>query len=450
MYCTKCGHEIPDNAKFCTKCGNQIAKPIVEKADKSVKKAKKPKVRWWIIVSIICAVVLLVAGGIFLYKYLENGKEVEEEIEIEEEEEDIVEEPEEEEEDIVEEPEDEEITVEEWCEAYASYIARDGREGGSYALIDVNGDSIYELVIEGTNEAEGNVILTYNEDGIDELQTARLSFDFVPGGNVLRNSDGHMGYYYDDLYTIEDGRWFMLESGWYEMDSNNEYDDYGWMNLNYFWDGASVSKSDYYTRLQELYDFDGAQTLGFTIDKNSMLDDLKSYSPELVDTYNTYFEESDEIHTYEIVVADVNAEDAFWYCKEKGGYLVHINGDEEYQFIIDLIRSEGYEDKIFWLGARRDYIDGSFRWSAPYKDGWYPRDPITALDEDEEYLDYWLEGEPSYVSEGDGDDKFITEEYVDMFYSKKEGRFVWNDVPADLVGTVPAYKGKIAYICEYD
>ena len=96
-----------------------------------------------------------------------------------------------------------------WSQAYFDYMqALDGGDDYWYAgLIYVNNDDVPELVLEGNCEAVGYLILTYKNGKIDELYTNRLVFDYIERGNVLRNAGGHMGYAYENVYTIENGRW---------------------------------------------------------------------------------------------------------------------------------------------------------------------------------------------------------------------------------------------------
>ena len=56
----------------------------------------------------------------------------------------------------------------------------------------------------------------------------------------------------------------------------------------------------------------------------------------------------------------------------------------------------------------------------------------------------WMAGEPSYQ------DGATQEQYLDIFYHQNSGKWVWNDVPDDILAAVPSFSGKLGYICEYE
>lgn len=68
MYCSKCGKEIPDTAKFCTVCGVPVKEAerasissIAETADKGNRKKR------FIGIGMICTLVIVIAGGFVLH-----------------------------------------------------------------------------------------------------------------------------------------------------------------------------------------------------------------------------------------------------------------------------------------------------------------------------------------------------------------------------------------------
>lgn len=157
-----------------------------------------------------------------------------------------------------------------------------------------------------------------------------------------------------------------------------------------------------------------------------------------------FYHDEDEsgVHTYELIVDDVTWTEAYQACLARGGHLVRINSEEEYQAILQQISEEEKGKIMFWLGGARSGADEyEYRWI--YGDGTYGSE---ILNEDASYLPYWLEGEPSFYDESISQDEM----YMNMFYVSKEQRWVWNDVPDDLIAIAEFYSGTIGYICEYE
>lgn len=148
------------------------------------------------------------------------------------------------------------------------------------------------------------------------------------------------------------------------------------------------------------------------------------------------------IHTYELIVRDVTWTEAYEDCLSRGGHLVRINSYDEYQAILQQIHTEDKDNIKFWLGGTRGSAD-SYDYHWVYEDGSYGDE---VLNRDDKYSSCWLSGEPSYEDEAVG----TQELYMNMFYMKKEDRWVWNDVPDDLIAAVNTYAGTIGYICEYE
>lgn len=146
------------------------------------------------------------------------------------------------------------------------------------------------------------------------------------------------------------------------------------------------------------------------------------------------------IGTYELIVADVTWSQAYYDCMDRGGHLVRITTDAEYQAILQQISSEGKENIIFWLGGARN-DDSGYYWI--YDDGYFGSE---VLNEDAKYASYWLDGEPSFHDDAAG----VDETRMSMFRLSSSGQWVWNDVPDDILSAAGFYSGKIGYICEYE
>lgn len=166
-------------------------------------------------------------------------------------------------------------------------------------------------------------------------------------------------------------------------------------------------------------------------------------APKAEDAEAAYYAEDETgIHTYELIVDDVTWTEAYEDCLDRGGHLVRINSEEEYLAILEQISEENKDKIMFWLGGTRSFANQyEYRWI--YGDGTYGKE---VLNEEEPYIWYWLDGEPSFYDESVDQDEWC----MNMFYVSKEGRWVWNDVPDDLIAIAEFYAGRIGYICEYE
>ncbi len=150
------------------------------------------------------------------------------------------------------------------------------------------------------------------------------------------------------------------------------------------------------------------------------------------------YTEDKGIHRYDYIVADVTWEEAFRDAANRGGYLLHMNSDEEAAYIINEIQDRDLTGKSFFIGGGRKGDSDEYFWLDP--DG----EPFGSKLNDDAFSGYWLPGEPSFGSDG------IEERYMDMIYRKSENRWYWNDIPNDLIQASSSFAGKVGYIIEYD
>ena len=150
-------------------------------------------------------------------------------------------------------------------------------------------------------------------------------------------------------------------------------------------------------------------------------------------------EAEEGIHQYDLYYTDGTWEDALRSCQDKGGYLVHINSQEELDYIIEGL--DGYElrNTRFYIGARRDLSDTQYYWV----------DENNSLYGDAiNNKSWWLTGEPSLYDANDS--RKPVENVVELFFSTKENRWVLNDIPDDLPTYVSSTGKNIGFICEFD
>lgn len=152
-------------------------------------------------------------------------------------------------------------------------------------------------------------------------------------------------------------------------------------------------------------------------------------------------DEESENHRYEIVVKDCTWTQAYDDAKARGGYLVHINTQDEYDYIqSNLLNTESSRKLKLWIGGVR--ASGTYEYHWANADGTFGQEILNSSD----YTGVWMDGEPSFRDNSIGRDEY----YMNIFYYKRDKRWVWNDVPDDIIAAISSYKGTVGYICEYD
>lgn len=138
-----------------------------------------------------------------------------------------------------------------WQSAFQDYILANLEENVSYGFTHVDHDDIPELVIDTGFEAGGCQVITYHNGMLDVLQTERRGVSCLSGKNLLLNSDGNMGYYYDAVYTIRDGKWQLVARGEYDINPGGKY----------VFNGQTVTKAQYHAALARVYDREAANEI---------------------------------------------------------------------------------------------------------------------------------------------------------------------------------------------
>lgn len=166
-------------------------------------------------------------------------------------------------------------------------------------------------------------------------------------------------------------------------------------------------------------------------DKNSVSSETQSSSGTASKTAE---------HTYTIVLKDVTWDQAFGEAAAQGGYLLRIDESGEFEKIQQMIEAQGYSNGKFFIGGRRFSDDNAYYWvdASGNRLG-------TSLDSSS----YWLTGDPSYT-DTDPNGNIVQEDRMAIFYYDSGNKWVWADVPDNILQTAPEFSGKIGYIIEKD
>ncbi len=332
-----------------------------------------------------------------------------------------------------------------WKKAYLDYLDKQGEYANSYSysLIYVNDDDIPEFVQDTGISAGGCQILTFHDGSVDEVQIWRCNFSYIKNGNLLCNFGGHMGSYYDYVYTIEDGKWVSVAEGEYgDGPGGFQLDENGNEIFVYQWNGKEVNEEEYQKLLYSVYPLKQP----FDLYDNTQ-NDRRYIASEMRSLLQTGEVTSAE-HHYELIVQDLSWEEARRSCEKKGGYLAVITSWEEMEQIQKQILAEKKTNISFWVEANNGrYDDDSW--------GFHWTEPETGISYDMMDSDLWKfwrdDGdydEPSYVTVMEDGTK-IREDCAMLVYPPEVGRCCLEDKPEDILSVFPSYAGKIGYICEY-
>lgn len=143
---------------------------------------------------------------------------------------------------------------EDWKQAYADYLPEHTVDiyPRRFVLIYLDDDDIPEIADIGRAEAEGSRILNYSNGAVHETQLRRLSFSYIPRGNLLLNNEGNMGHYIATVYSIVDGQMTVIANGTKDtIEDPPVLDESGY---SYTWNGTPVTAEEYKAELAAVFD----------------------------------------------------------------------------------------------------------------------------------------------------------------------------------------------------
>ena len=213
------------------------------------------------------------------------------------------------------------------------------RDEWSFGFIYLNDDDIPELVVSSGYEAAGNIILTIINGEVKYMNTARLAFYYEEKGNLLVNSEGHMGYYYDYVYSISDTGFKLECEGEYE----DEYGPDGPTGVTkYSIDQEEVNKSEYYSKIDSYIPGEKRISWNKGCSYKAMIDYLEGNGPK------------DYKEAYKSIINRRASEEGIMFS------LVEVTGRDPLLLVVDDNKSSlcAYEDGLVFEGPEGYFSDG--------------------------------------------------------------------------------------------
>lgn len=93
--------------------------------------------------------------------------------------------------------------LQDWKRAYLEFLEGVNDYHVGFALVYIDGDDIPELYLNGDCEATGDAVCTYKNGKVLEERLGRIwGGSYIPGAGLVKNTNGNMGYYTTDIYSL--------------------------------------------------------------------------------------------------------------------------------------------------------------------------------------------------------------------------------------------------------
>ena len=137
--------------------------------------------------------------------------------------------------------------------AYEKYVRENFMEISGdepYSFVYLDDDYIPELFVSGGFALAGNLVCTY-ANGVVGLNLGEAA-GCIERKNLLISSGGRQGSYYDDVYSIHNGKFVQVFNGAWVEDLDENADENGNFIYRYYINSEEVSEGEYRNRLSNL------------------------------------------------------------------------------------------------------------------------------------------------------------------------------------------------------
>ena len=156
-----------------------------------------------------------------------------------------------------------------WAEVYLNFLLYEYDYSNygydEFYFIYLDNDNIPELYMSGFHAAGGRMC-TVKGNNMNSVMTTSLSTGMIcytPKGGRFISSGGIQGYYYDNMYSLINGEFYLYASGEFFETHNSYSDDFYY---SYTWDGKNVSERDYNAWISEFLYYQPGDSIDYGSD----------------------------------------------------------------------------------------------------------------------------------------------------------------------------------------
>ncbi len=146
--------------------------------------------------------------------------------------------------------------LQDWKRAYLEFLEGVNDYHVGFALVYIDGDDIPELYLNGDCEATGDAVCTYKNGKVLEERLKRIwGGSYIPGAGLVKNTNGNMGYYTTDIYSLTANGFTVIWNGLETQEvipPANENEE-PTMIISFSIGDQTVSEEEYYAAIEAVF-----------------------------------------------------------------------------------------------------------------------------------------------------------------------------------------------------